>query len=59
MHKPTCVMFFLDDLRKRRARRQKKAKDEARHDNKCKSKMTAFAGIKQSQSDRGTFSMHF
>ncbi len=37
--------YFLDDLQKRRLRRQKKAKDEARHDNKCKSKMTAFTGI--------------
>ena len=46
--------YFLDDLQKRRLRRQKKAKDEARHDNKCKSKMTAFTGIKQSQTEIGT-----
>jgi hypothetical protein len=34
-------------------RRQKKAKEEARHDNKCKSKMTAFTGIVQPQTEDG------
>ena len=40
---------FKDDLRKRRLRRQKKAKEEAKHDNKCRSKMTAFTGITELQ----------
>jgi hypothetical protein len=49
--------FSQDDLCKRRLRRQKKAKEEARHDNKCKSKMTSFTGIKQPQTENGMFTL--
>ncbi|CAB3984535.1 RING finger 10, partial [Paramuricea clavata] len=48
------LSYFKDDLCKRRLRRQKKAKEEARHDNKCKSKMTSFTGIKQPQTENVT-----
>ncbi|XP_046840539.1 RING finger protein 10-like [Xenia sp. Carnegie-2017] len=43
--------FFKNDLRKCRLRRLKKAKEEAKHDSKCKSSMTEFTGIKIEHSD--------
>ncbi|XP_028400700.1 RING finger protein 10-like [Dendronephthya gigantea] len=45
------LQYFKDDIRKRHLQRQKKAKEEAKHDNKCKSKMTTFTGTKHQRNE--------